>query len=65
MDNTLSMLSQGYTDYLTEDILPCQYQYYCYQPVCTGTVIPIIKDKSGPYCHGRSGSAFHEYFPCD
>ena len=26
---------------------------------------PIIKDKSKPYCHGRSGFAFHEYFPCD
>ena len=27
--------------------------------------LPIIKDKSKPYCHGRSGFAFHEYFPCD
>lgn len=24
---------------------------------------PIIKDKSKPYCHGRSGFAFHVYFP--
>lgn len=31
----------------------------------TSQWVPIIKGKSKPYCHGRSGFAFHEYFPCD
>lgn len=31
----------------------------------TFQLVSTIKDKSKPYCHGRSGFAFHEYFPCD
>lgn len=64
--NTQDVVEQSLTKYLYRINDKTVYVFWKIREKQTDTSdFPIIKDKSKPYCHGRSGFAFHEYFPCD